>query len=720
MLFSQKRHEGPPWLALQHAFRISKRLPCGSCGSTATGTVFITCNRWRGNIKETIAKGWWSLNTERTDRNTATEAESGENGSSAVNEELELPKLPIPLLERTMKLYLETLKPILDEKQHDSVRRLVSVFTNGPGPMLQELLIERREERDNWAYDWWLHDMYLCNQVCLPVNSNPGMVFPPLPNFSDETQMAKFSARFVVQMMNFKRILDKRALPVEKATSREKGQPLCMAQYYRLMTSYREPGLVKDRLINVESELTISRPHIIVACKSQFYVLRLTTGDDATPLSEEQIATKLLDIILDAKKSTDTTNTKYTVGILTSQKRDDWAHSRELLMKSASNRNNLTLIERSLFIINFDLESPGLEYNSDCKVGAKGYLLSNERDETNMIHQMMHGGGSEYCTGNRWFDKTIQLVIGQDGANGLCYEHSPSEGIAVIELMEKLIKSTKDLNEQVNNPIASTEKIEKLTWSVNNELIKHIADASSTIDRLVKNLDFHVFRFTQYGKEFIKSCNVSPDVYIQLAMQLAYHKLHGKLVATYESASTRRFRLGRVDCIRAATVEALEWAKAMNQSAVTESGILGTKKIYYTATENEKLQLFEKAVKKQTDIMVDNILGMGIDIHLLGLRQAAKENGLPCPLFEDDSYRIANNFALSTSQLLTTTDSFVGYGPVVPDGYGVSYNPKHSSLVFCISSFKSSRITNKNAFTAALEQSLVAMQKMMYKKNIET
>lgn len=77
----------------------------------------------------------------------------------------------------------------------------------------------------------------------------------------------------------------------------------------------------------------------------------------------------------------------------------------------------------------------------------------------------------------------IQLVIGRDGANGLCYEHSPSEGIAVIELMEKLIKSTKDLNEQSIDIMPSTEKPEKLIWSVNNELIKHIADASTVLDK---------------------------------------------------------------------------------------------------------------------------------------------------------------------------------------------------------------------------------------------
>lgn len=74
-------------------------------------------------------------------------------------------------------------------------------------------------------------------------------------------------------------------------------------------------------------------------------------------------------------------------------------------------------------------------------------------------------------------------------------------------------------------------------------------------------------------------------------------------------------------------------------------------KYTFVCTQNEKLQLFDAAVKKQTDIMIDNITGMGIDVHLLGLRQAARENAITCPLFEDDSYRIANHFALSTSQV---------------------------------------------------------------------
>lgn len=50
-----------------------------------------------------------------------------------------------------MKLYLETLKPILNEKQHEYVKKLVTDFTGGQGPMLQEILIERREQYDNWV-----------------------------------------------------------------------------------------------------------------------------------------------------------------------------------------------------------------------------------------------------------------------------------------------------------------------------------------------------------------------------------------------------------------------------------------------------------------------------------------------------------------------------------------------------------------------------------------
>ena len=63
-------------------------------------------------------------------------------------------------------------------------------------------------------------------------------------------------------------------------------------------------------------------------------------------------------------------------------------------------------------------------------------------------------------------------------------------------------------------------------------------------------------------------------------------------------------------------------------------------------------ELFRCAVARQTEVMVQNILGNGIDIPLLGLREASREvTGDLHELFTDESYQISQCFLLSTSQV---------------------------------------------------------------------
>ena len=54
-------------------------------------------------------------------------------------------------------------------------------------------------------------------------------------------------------------------------------------------------------------------------------------------------------------------------------------------------------------------------------------------------------------------------------------------------------------------------------------------------------------------------------------------------------------------------------------------------------------------------------------------------------------------------------ESFMCYGPVVPNGYGCSYNPKPSYTLFVVSSFKSCNTTNSKQFSDTLEKSLDEM-----------
>lgn len=82
--------------------------------------------------------------------------------------------------------------------------------------------------------------------------------------------------------------------------------------------------------------------------------------------------------------------------------------------------------------------------------------------------------------------------------------------------------------------------------------------------------------------------------------------------------------------------------------------------------DQKKFELLQEAVKRQTEIMVDNILGQGVDIHLLGLREAAKDTSptaaSPLPeLFTDETYKIANSFILSTSQVRSMVGTFCVY-----------------------------------------------------------
>lgn len=65
---------------------------------------------------------------------------------------------------------------------------------------------------------------------------------------------------------------------------------------------------------------------------------------------------------------------------------------------------------------------------------------------------------------------------------------------------------------------------ERLEWQTTPELEVRLKEAAKSVDERIEDLDFYVYRYQNYGKSFIKGCQVSPDAFIQLALQLAYYK----------------------------------------------------------------------------------------------------------------------------------------------------------------------------------------------------
>ena len=61
------------------------------------------------------------------------------------------------------------------------------------------------------------------------------------------------------------------------------------------------------------------------------------------------------------------------------------------------------------------------------------------------------------------------------------------------------------------------------------------------------------------------------------------------------------------------------------------------------------------------------------------------------------------------------------YGPVVPDGYGVCYNPHSDYIVAVVTSFKSHSETRSDYFAFTLESSFLQMYELCFKtKDMDT
>ncbi|KAM4636173.1 choline O-acetyltransferase [Discoglossus pictus] len=606
-------------------------------------------------------------------------------GLSSEDEEA-LPKLPVPPLQQTMDMYLRCMRHLVTEEQYRKSKANIEKFLapGGLGETLQQKLLERREKTENWVHQYWLEDMYLTNRLPLPVNSSPAVIFPR-QNFQDINDHLRFTANLISGVLDYKTMLDLHALPVDYARGQLSGHPMCMKQYYGLFSSYRLPGGTKDTLVAQESSVMPEPEHIIVACNNQFFVLDVVIN--FRRLSEADLFTQLLKIVRLAGNEDERLP---PIGLLTSDGRAEWARAREILVKDSTNRDSLDMIERCMCIVCLDAPT-GMEMN-----------------EANRALQLLHGGGYDKNGANRWYDKPMQFVVGRDGVSGTICEHSPFDGIVLVQCTEHLLKYMKSSPKKLvrADSVSELPAPRRLRWKCSPDIQGHLASSAEKLQRIVNNLDFTVYKFKKYGKEFIKKQKMSPDAFIQVSLQLAFYRCHRRLVPTYESASIRRFQRGRVDNIRSSTSEALEFVKAM---------VDGEK----TIPHSEKMKYLRDAITAQTNYTLLAITGMAIDNHLLALRELAQEHCKELPeVFTDDMYVASNRFILSTSQVPTTMDMFCCYGPVVPNGYGSCYNPQPEHILFCISSFRDCKETSSSMFAKAVEESLTAMGDLCQKCNV--
>ncbi|EPZ34984.1 Acyltransferase ChoActase/COT/CPT domain-containing protein, partial [Rozella allomycis CSF55] len=239
----------------------------------------------------------------------------------------------------------------------------------------------------------------------------------------------------------------------------------------------------------------------------------------------------------------------------------------------------------------------------------------------------------------------------------------------------------------------------ELKFELNDSIKRSIQKAQLQFRELVDKHETSVLYFSQYGKDFIKSCKLSPDAYVQMAIQLAYYKMHGVSRPTYESSQTRKFAYGRTETTRSVSVDSIEWVKSMQNPSIDSS---------------KKSELLKKAISSHSKYMADAVEGKGVDRHLLGLKLLASELKIETPkIFTNPAYSMSCHWNVSTSQITSEYYDNWGWGEVCPDGYGIPYMIKEKSIHFCVAS----QHLHSNRLTHFLQESLEEMKSILIQSN---
>ncbi|XP_063699683.1 carnitine O-palmitoyltransferase 1, liver isoform isoform X2 [Culicoides brevitarsis] len=587
-----------------------------------------------------------------------------------------LPRLPLPSVHDTLDRYLQSARPLLDDANYERIVKLAQEFENGIAKKLQWYLVLKSWWSTNYVSDWWEEYVYLRGRGALMVNSN---FYGIDAIFMHPTTVQAARAASVTHiLLNFRRTVERQELEPIMVQGLV---PLCSWQYERIFNTVRVPGRETDKIVHYPDS-----NHIVVLYKGCYYKMIIYHKGRILKPCELQIQ---FENIL-ASKATPLAGEE-RVAALTAWNRTKWAETRETVFSKGVNKTSLYLIESAAFVLSLDEEPYEFDLEHPEKLDHYGKVL-------------LHGNGH-----NRWFDKSFTVCIGTNGRVGFNAEHTWSDAPVMGHMWETVIgdQFIYDVYDE-NGNTKGTPEFEppvptRLSWDLNNEkTLGLIQEAYDEAQILLNDVDLRILVHNQYGKGFMKTCKLSPDAYIQMALQLAYYRDAGKFSLTYEASMTRLFREGRTETVRPCTIESAAWVKSMEDP---------------NSTTEERVALLKKASLRHQRGYQDAMCGKGIDRHLFCLYVVSKYLEVDSPFLKEV---LSEPWRLSTSQTphgqtnkmdLKKYPNCIsaggGFGPVADDGYGVSYIVAGEDLLFFhISSKKSCEKTSSEGFAQQICKSL--------------
>lgn len=540
-----------------------------------------------------------------------------------------LPRLPVPTLQETCERYLKSIHPLLNQEEYAASERAVSKFQE-QAATLQDRLVAKAEDPEvkNWIIDWWNDAAYLAYKD--PVVPYVSYFY----SFRDDRKRRNPSTRaaaITTAALEFQKEVINATLEPEYMRKK----PMAMASYKYMFNTCRVPAEPADYPITYPAH---ENQYILVIRHNNFF--KVPTHVDGQQLNTSELELQFSKIYKAAQTSP-------PIGSLTSLPRDQGAKARaNLLAASRNNANALRQIEGAAFVVCLDAASP---------------VTLQER-----ARQYWHGDGA-----NRWYDKPVQFIINDNGTAGFMGEHSMMDGtpthrlcdtVNALIVHERLDFANPTIRSNIPDPIV-------VSFDTDKQVIADMSSAQQQFNNEIAAHDLRVQAYQGYGKGLIKKFKCSPDAYVQMTIQLAYHKMYGKNRPTYESAATRKYQLGRTETTRTVSDESVAFCDAMANPEVSRS---------------ECERLFRKAVDAHVKYTQQASDGYGVDRHLFGLKKCLKEGEKVPDLYQDPAYTYSSSWYISSSQL--SSEYFNGYGwsQVIDQGWGIAYMINENSIQFNI------------------------------------
>ncbi|KAJ2489525.1 Carnitine O-acetyltransferase mitochondrial [Coemansia sp. RSA 2050] len=571
----------------------------------------------------------------------------------------QLPKLPVPTLSETLPKYLRTVEPLLSKEAYAQTKQVVEEFArSSQGQELQRRLEARAAEpgRPNWLEEWWNDLSYMgYRDPVVPYVS----YFYAYKDDKLRRKPTQRAAAIVRAAWEFRRQVGSRELAPETT----KAGALCSYSYNYMFNATRIPKKPSD--IEATYDLATNE-HIAVVRNNQFYALPLVHNGQL--LSAAEIEAQL-DRIVEQADST----AAVPVGVLTSDNRDLWTDNYRLLSE-ASPKNAATLerLQSAAFLVCLDDARPVT------------------REEYHRV--FWHGNGR-----NRWFDKSLQFIVCDNGKAGFLGEHSSMDGTPTCRLNDYILDQTLhgkvDLGSStVRSDLPAPEALRFVTPPA---VVRAIEQAGQRFDKVVEQHQLRVLQYEGFGKDEIKRLGFSPDGFVQMAIQLGYYKLYGKSRATYEAAATRAFAHGRTETCRSVSSESVAFCEQFETT---------------TASAEAKLSALQAAVKAHGTYAKMCSEGKGVDRHLLGLRLSLRPGEEKPKIFQDVAYTESSHWYLSTSQLSSEHFEGWGFSEVVPDGYGVAYTIRKDAVILHIAAMKNEFGLNSDHLAHYIKEAATEMR----------